>query len=125
MAEKLKTQKAAKTAKAPDKDGLKEAARSTPVAKTSAKTGTSGGKKGNPDALAKARAARANAGPDTRKIKGLVKAKELSAREGTFRRQMLEDLLASKTVQEWRDKDKKYDASCLKFAVDNGIVSVA
>jgi hypothetical protein len=121
MAEKLKTQKAAKSA---DKEGLKAAAKEAPVAKTSAKTGTSGGRKGNADALAKARAARAT-GPDTRKVKGLVKAKELSAREGTFRRQMLEDLLTSKTVQEWRDKDKKYDASCLKFAVDNGIVSVA
>lgn len=120
MAEKLKAK--AKPVKA-STDELKAAAKSTPVAKGG---GKKGGGKGNLDGLAKARAARAaNKGPDTRKIKPLVKAKDLTARVGTFRRNMLDDLLSSKTVQEWRDKDKKYDASCLKFAVDTGIVSVA
>jgi hypothetical protein len=125
MAEKLK---AKASAAKPDKEGLKTAAKSAPVAKgPKAATGKA---RGNPEALAKARAARAeNKGPDTRKVKALVKAKELTARDGSFRRHMLEDLLSSKTVQEWRDKGtaagRKYDAGCLKFATDNNFVSVS
>lgn len=56
-------------------------------------------KKGNPEALAKARAARAeNAGPDTRKIKVLKKPH--GAREGTKRAELLDTIYSSKTVEE-------------------------
>ena len=81
-------------------------------------------KRGNAEALAKARAARSS-GPDTRKIKANVKVKDLKARPGTFRHQMLSDALASKTVQEFRNKNPKYDAGCLKFAISSGTISVA
>lgn len=116
MAEKLKAKASAKSA---DKEGLKSAAKAAPVAK-----GDTGAKKGrgNPEALAKARAAR-QTGPDTRKIKALVKAKDLKAREGSTRRTMLEALLSSKTVQEFREKG--YSAGDLNYATGAGIVSVA
>jgi hypothetical protein len=110
MAEKLKAKASPKKA---DTEGLKTAAKKTPV----------GGKsKGNAAALAKARAAK---GPDNRKIKALIKPKAIEAREGTFRREMLEALLSSRTVQEFRDKNPKYDAGCLAYAQKAGIVSVA
>lgn len=114
MAEKLK---AKASAAKPDKEGLKTAAKAAPVGgnKTSPKN------KGNAAALAKARAAKAT-GPDTRKVKALVKVKDLKARAGTFRRQMLEDLLGSKTVQEFRDKDSKYNAACVAWAQKEGFV---
>lgn len=115
MAEKLK---AKASAAKPDKEGLKTAARKTPVAKDSAKPK----RKGNADALAKARAAK---GPDNRKVKALIKAKDIQARAGTFRHQMISDLLSSKTAQEFRDKDSKYDAGCLRYAQEAGIVSLA
>lgn len=116
MAEKLKAKRS--TAKA-DADGLKTAAKKAPVAKK----GSSGGKRGNPEALAKARAARSS-GPDTRKITALKKPKDITARAGTFRHNMLTDLLNSKTVQDFRDKNKAYDAGCLRYAIDAGYVSV-
>lgn len=126
MAEKLKSKTAAaKAPKVADKEALKSAAKAAPVG--GKKAGSAPAKKGNAEALAKAREARSNT-PDTRKIKPLVKAKDLTSREGSFRRFMSEDALTSKTVQEWRDKgkaaDRKYDAGCLKFLVDNNIVSV-
>lgn len=127
MAEKLKAKKTtvAKAPKSADAEGLKSAAKATPVGK---KAGSTPVKRGNAEALAKARAARVT-GPDTRKIKAVAKAKDLTSREGSFRRLMSEDALSSKTVQEWRDKGKaanrKYDAGCLKFLVDNNIVSVS
>jgi len=111
----------------PDKEGLKAAAKSTPVnpakkATPAAKADAPAKPKGNVAALQKAREARAAKGPDERKIK--VLNKKHTAREGTFRATMLEDLFASKTVAEFRAKDSKYDAGCLKFAVDAGYVSV-
>lgn len=115
LAEKLKS-KASRSK--PATGELKKAAKSTPVG------GAKTPRRGNAEALAKARAARST-GPDTRKIKALVKPKDLTAREGTFRRTMLEDALKSKTVQEFRDKNSKYDAGCLKFAIDSGTISVA
>jgi len=116
MAEKLKSK--ASAAK-PDKEGLKSAAKAAPVGgKGAAKP-----KKGNAEALAKARAARAS-GPDTRKITKLKKPKDIEARAGTFRHQMLTDLLASNTVQDFRDKNSKYDAGCLRFAQEAGYVKV-
>lgn len=109
MTEKLAKKTAPKKA---DKEGLKAAAKAAPV----------GGKKraGNADALKKAREAK---GPDNRKIKALIKPKEIKAREGTARHKMLTDLLASKTVQEFRDKG--YSAGDLNYAIGADIVSVA
>jgi hypothetical protein len=118
MAEKLKAKGAAKAPKSANTDELKEAAKSAPVAAKDAPAK----RKGNPEALAKARAAR-QTGPDNRKIKGLVKAKDLTAREGSTRRKMLEDLLSSKTVQEFRDKG--YSAGDLNYATSAGVVSVS
>lgn len=114
MAEKLK---AKATAAKPDKEGLKSAAKKTPVGGASAKP------RGNAAALAKARAAR-NSGPDMRKVTGLIKPKDIAARAGTFRYQMLSDLLGSKNVQEFRDKDPKYDAGCLRYAESANIVKL-
>ena len=114
MAEKLKSKSAAKA----DKDGLKSAAKKAPVAKKSG-----GGKRGNPEALAKARAARSS-GPDTRKITTLKKAKDIGAREGSYRHTMLTDLLSSKTVQEFRDKNSKYSAGDLRYAESAGYIKL-
>jgi hypothetical protein len=110
MAEKLKSKTAPKKA---DADELKAAAKKNPV----------GGKK-NADNLAKARAARAEKGPDMRKIKPLIKPKDVTAREGTYRHEMILDLLSSKTVQEFRDKDDRYSAGDLRYAVDANIVMI-
>lgn len=113
MAEKLK---AKGSAAKPDKEGLKSAAKKTPVAK--------GKPRGNPEALAKARAARQST-PDTRKITPKIKAKDITARAGTFRHQMITDALNSKTVDEWKSKgDGKYDAGCLRYLTEQGIISV-
>jgi hypothetical protein len=115
MAEKLKSK--ASAAK-PDKEGLKAAAKKAPVAPK----GAAPKRKGNADALAKARAAK---GPDNRKIKALIKAKDIKARPGTFRHKMVSDLISSKTAQEFRDKDSAYDAGCLRYATEAGIVSLS
>lgn len=117
MAEKLKAKAA--NVKTADKEGLKAAAKSAPVAKGAGK----GGRKGNPDALAKARAARAERGPDTRKVKPLIKAKDIAARAGSYRHTMLTNLLNAKTVQDFRDKG--HTAGDLAYATKAGIVSVA
>lgn len=116
MAEKLKAKKSAAKA---DGEGLKAAAKKTPVAKSTAKETPK--KRGNPEALKKARESK---GPDTRKITALKKPKDIEARVGTFRHRMLADLLASKTVQEFKAKDKAYDGGCLRFGINSGYVSV-
>jgi len=113
MAEKLKAK-----ATRPNKAALKAAAASTPVAGDRATPK----KRGNPEALKKAREAK---GPDTRKIKALIKAKDINARAGSFRHQMLSDLLASKTVDEFKQKDAKYNAACVNFGVSQGAISVS
>lgn len=112
MAEKLKTKTAPKKGNA---KALKEAATAAPVGgeKTAPK------RKGNADALAKARAAK---GPDTRKIVALKKPKEIEARAGSFRHQMLTDLLSSKTVDDFKGKGDKYDAGCIRYAVEAGYI---
>lgn len=110
MAAKLKSKNTPVKA---DTDGLKKAASKAPV-----------GGKGKGDNLAKARAARAAKGPDMRKIKPLIKVKDIAAREGTYRHEMLTDLLSSKTVQEFRDKNDKYSAGDLRYAVEADIVAV-
>lgn len=111
MAEKLKAKG--------DAAALKSAAKSTPVAGKN----TAAKKRGNTEALAKARAARSQ-GPDLRKIRPLIKVKDFKARAGTFRHQMLSDAVSSKTVQEFRGRNSKYDAGCLKFAIDSGHIAV-
>jgi hypothetical protein len=116
MAEKLKAKAA--NVKTADKEGLKAAAKSAPVAKKGG-----GARKGNPDALAKARAARAERGPDNRKVKPLIKAKDIAARAGSYRHTMLTNLINAKTVQEFRDKG--HTAGDLAYATKAGIVSVA
>lgn len=126
MAEKLK---AKSTRAKPATDELKAAAKSTPVAKGGKPKGEAAAaeapkRKGNADALAKARAAR-QSGPDTRKIKALIKPKDIAAREGSYRHTMLTDLLASKTVQEFREKNEKYSAGDLRYAIGANIVSVS
>jgi hypothetical protein len=119
LSEKLK----AKGKASPNKDALKEAATSTPVAKKNTASAEPK-KRGNPDALRKAREARAS-GPDTRKIKALIKPKDIAARAGTYRHTMISDLLAAKTVQEFRDKNPKYSAGDLRYAIGANIVSVS
>lgn len=114
MAEKLKGKTpAAKVEKAPKADKAAAPAKA----------------KGNPEALAKARAASDGKRAEARlqKIKPLKKAKEIEAREGTFRHRMLSDLLAAKTVGDFYESakgDDKYDAGCLRFAEGAGYVTV-
>jgi len=112
---------------------LKAAAKATPVnAAKATKEVTKNNRAGNVDGLAKARAVREETGAALRakKIKALKNKKEIEARDGTFRRQMLEDLLASKTVGEFYDKSpedgkSKYDASCVRFGEEKGYVELA
>lgn len=113
MAEKLKTKSAAKA----DKEGLKSAAKSAPVAKKNAAEPPK--KRGNAEALAKARESK---GPDTRKITANIKAKDIAARPGSKRHEMLTALLSSKTVQDFRDKG--YSAGDLNYAIGANIISV-
>ena len=58
------------------------------------------GRKGNPEALAKAREARANAGPDTRKIK--ILNKENPYRDGSNRAASFDALKGAKTVEDYK-----------------------
>lgn len=88
MAQKLATKNAPKAGNA---KALKAAAAKTPV-------GKGGGRKGNADALARAREAKkAATGPDTRKI--TVLKKPHGAREGTTRCTILDTVYKAKTVQ--------------------------
>lgn len=114
MAEKLK-------GKAPAADAKPAKAAKAPAA---AKPN-----KGNPEALKKAREASDGKRAEARlqKIKALKKPKDIEARPGTFRHQMLTDLLNAKTVGEFYDSakgDAKYDAGCLRFAKEAGYVTV-
>jgi hypothetical protein len=97
MAEKLKAAKSA------NKAGLKAAAKSAPVA------AKGNARKGNAEALAKARAAK-DTGPDNRKI--TVVKKDHGARAGSARADMLNTIYKSKTVQAAVDSGvKKSDVS--------------
>ncbi len=89
--------------KTADTKALKDAAKAAPVKGKAEKAPAAekAPRKGNPEAPAKAREARANKGPDTRKIKVINKAH--GAREGTKRAQMLDIVLKAKTVQEALD----------------------
>lgn len=61
--------------------------------------------KGNPEALAKARAARAEAGPDVRKI--TVKNKENPYRDGSGRAAAFDALKGAKTVEDYKSAGGK------------------
>lgn len=94
-----------------DTAALKGAAKEAPVggkvkAAPKAEVAKSGGK-GNPEALAKARAARseANAGPDKRKI--TVLKKPHGARDGSTRAEILDKIYKAKTVQDAVDAGVK------------------
>lgn len=78
------------------------------------------GRKGNPEALAKARAARAEAGPDNRKIKILTK--ENPYREGSNRAASFDALKGAKTVDEYvtAGGKKKY----ISRWVEEGLIEV-
>jgi len=129
MAEKLKAKGATKSsAKAPTKGNakaLKEAAADAPVKKTApakpAMNEKPANRKGNPEALAKARAARADAGPDKRKI--TVLKKPHGARDGTARAALLDKIYRSKTVDGADENGvKKADVS---WAAKAGYISLA
>lgn len=79
MAEKLKTKGSTKPAKTAD-------------AAKPAKKG------GNPEALAKAREARASAAQEDRKYKTLVKRADIKTREGTWTEAMVDIIMANKTT---------------------------
>lgn len=117
MAEKLK----AKGSKAADTKGLKSAASKTPVAKKTSKSDASK-RRGNPEALAKARAARAaNKGPDNRKI--TVVKKDHGARAGTKRADMLNIVLKAKTVQTALDNGATMVD--IRFAQTQGLIKLS
>jgi hypothetical protein len=114
MAEKLKSKSAAKA----DKEGLKAGAKAAPVSK---KAST---KRGNPEALAKARAAKGP--PPNRKYKGLVKAKDLTLRGWT--RRMAEIALGNTTTDAANaelKKDKEYSDKRIDYSwlASKGIIS--
>ncbi len=88
------------------------------AAKTPAK---GGGRKGNPEALAKARAAREDAGPDTRKIK--ILNKENPYREGSNRAASFDALKGAKTAQDYKDAGGK--AKYLSRWAAEGIIELA
>lgn len=149
------------SAKTPDLDELKKAARSAPVrgiaAKNKAPTpiaddegdededeedeapiakkgkgkppvksapAKGGGRKGNPEALAKARAARAEGASKLRAMKIKVVNKKHTARSGTFRAQMLDDLFTCKTVGDFYDMNEKYDGGCVRWAERSGFIEL-
>lgn len=88
-------------------DKVKTAAADAPVGKGGKVAGEKKGK-GNPEALAKARAARAESGPDVRKIKIVNKENPYRAESGRFN--AFAALTGAKTVQEYVDAGgaKKY-----------------
>lgn len=100
-ATKTKASKLAKKAGAAPADDTAK-----PVGGGGKAASTKAGRKGNPDALAKARAARAeNAGPDTRKIK--ITNKENPYREGSNRAASFDALKGAKTVEDYKSAGGK------------------
>lgn len=79
--------------------GTKKAAAADAGAKTGTAKKTTGGK-GNPEALKKAREAKAAAGPDTRKI--TILNKENPYREGSGRAASFDALKGAKTVEDYQ-----------------------
>lgn len=111
MAEKLKT-------KGADKKAPAKADKAAPKSK------------GNPEALAKAREARASAAQEDRKYKPLVKLADAKVREGTWTARMVEIILGNKTTQAAKDElaaDKEYGDRRLDFgwAEKKGLIEFA
>jgi hypothetical protein len=103
------------------KEELKAAAKEAPVkGNKAAATGDAPKKKGNPEALAAARAAK-DSGPDNRKI--TVLKKDHGARDGTKRADLLNKIFKNKTVQAAVDAGvKKSDVS---WAAREGYISLS
>ena len=78
------------------------------------------GRKGNPEALAKARAARAEAGPDTRNI--TIITKENPYREGSNRAASFAALKGAKTAQDYKDAGGK--AKYLSRWAEDGLIKL-
>lgn len=81
-------------------------------------------KRGNPEALEKARAARAEGASKMKAMKIKVLNKNHGARDGTFRASMLNDLFAAKTVGEFYEAGEKYDAGCVRWAEKQGYIEL-
>lgn len=113
--------------KGADKEGLKAAAKTAPVGgkKEPKAPKTEGGRKGNPDALAKARAARAeNTGPDKRKIAVKEELKKGNPfRDETGRSAAFEKMKRAKTVQDYLDAGGP--AKYVKKFADMGHITVS
>lgn len=110
MAEKLKAKSAAK----PDKEGLKTAAKAAPVAKGS----NGGGRKGNAEALAKAREAR----NVNRKYTVNTKLKDIKVREGSWTEYMLKTILGNKDTDSAKSAhaaSKQFEGKNLDFSWAN------
>lgn len=97
-------------------------AKDKPAAKADKKAADkpASGRKGNPEALAKARAARAEAGPDTRKI--TILKKENPYREGSSRAASFDALKGAKTAQDYKDAGGK--AKYLSRWSDEGLIKL-
>lgn len=115
-----------------DADTLKTAAKAAPAKKAPPPKAVAAPKAAPADdRLAKGRAVLAEKGAAmrARKIKAVLKPKDITAREGTFRHQMLLDLLSSKTVGEFYEKTpadskSKYDAGCVRYAEGAGFIEL-
>lgn len=108
MADKLAKKGAAAKKEAPAKADKKAAEK------------PASGRKGNPEALAKARAARAEAGPDTRKLS--ILKKENPYREGSSRAASFDALKGAKTAQDYKDAGGK--AKYLSRWAEDGIIKL-
>lgn len=95
--------------------------KAAPAKTTAKKAEAPAKKKGNPEALAKARAARAEAGPDTRKI--TVLKKDHGARAGSKRAELLNSIFKAKTVQAAVEAGTK--KSDVAWAAREGYISLA
>jgi hypothetical protein len=89
-----------------------------------------GGRGGNPEALAKAREARAAEGAKDRKYKALVKLGDLKLRDGSWTARMVEIILGNKTTDAAKSAllaDKEYGDRRLdfKWAEGKGFIEFA
>lgn len=105
--------------KGADTEGLKAAAKAAPVNPAKKGAAEPAKKRGNPEALAAARAARAS-GPDTRKIN--VLKKEHGARDGTKRADLLNKMFKHPTVQ--KAVDAGVSKSDISWAAREGYIEL-
>lgn len=97
-----------------------EAPKKEAPAKAAKAEKSASGRKGNPEALAKARAARAEAGPDTRKI--TIVEKTNPYREGSNRAASFDALKGAKTAQDYKDAGGK--AKYLSRWAEEGLIKL-